>query len=168
MASTGGPITAPNLMAANAAPDDKVIFIGVAGNDGCNHTSPSSMLTRTMAASPPVPTRNSWDPTGLLGSTLGYSPTAIKRPPLDSDGTYTLPTGHLGSGVGSPTTPIRAEFRPARHNNQATNAQAVSPCWPCRPPPLPCHGPTDKLVHPFPPTFPTTTDHTSTNQHGLQ
>jgi hypothetical protein len=47
------------------------------------------------------------------------------RGPTNSDDTYTLPTGHFGSGLGGPPTPICSEFRPACYDEQGKNAQAA-------------------------------------------
>jgi hypothetical protein len=119
--TTEGPVSEPGITDNDARPNAEIIVLDVTGDVGCTNP-PSSTPARAAQDLLLPPTRRSRDPTGLLGTTFGYGHMATDNNPLDSDGTYTLPPGHLGSCLGGPTTPICAEFCPARHNEQAANA----------------------------------------------
>jgi hypothetical protein len=112
---------------------------------GRHHNTPAPMPS-------PLPNRKTVDPTGVLGTDIGYGPQS--GPPVnpDSDGTYTCPTGHFGSGLGGPTLPITPTVRPTPRDSTAENAHAahmagpagrphrlalVDPYTPSRPPPRP-------------------------------
>jgi hypothetical protein len=110
-----------------------VVGIGIAGNNQPPvpspppWTAPASLRSPRVASATP---RQTSDPIGILGLAIGYGPHSESLPttargPRNSDNTYTLPTGHFGSGLGGPSTPICSEFRPAYYDEQAKNARAA-------------------------------------------
>ncbi len=85
---------------------------------GRHHNTPAPVPS-------PLPNRKTVDPTGVLGTDIGYGPRS--GPPVHpaSDGTYTRPTGHFGSGLGGPTLPITPTVRPTPRDTTAENAHAA-------------------------------------------
>jgi hypothetical protein len=91
----------------------------------------------------------------VLGKDIGYGPRIGMATTTTFEGPYTLPTGHFGSGLGGPSTPIQSVFRPARRDTTAENAHVAhmtgpagcqqrlamgppaDPYTPSRPPPQP-------------------------------
>jgi hypothetical protein len=65
------------------------------------------------------------EPLDVLGASFVYDTPAARG---DSAGTYTLPTGHFGSGLGRPSAPICSKYCHAHSNdlnNTAANARAA-------------------------------------------
>ncbi len=70
----------------------------------------TTVRTHARPLASPAATKQVVDPSGYFRSSLGSPPVQATTWAIvaiaDADGTYTLPTGHLGSGLGGPTTPI--------------------------------------------------------------
>ncbi len=120
-----------------AADVDKVADVTMVElTDNKRHTtlSPSSPPPMTTRALAPATLWKALDPSGLLGSSIEYtlqqgaSLATARGRPLDSDGTYTLPTGHFESGLGGPSTPIHSKFLPGRPKDQ-DDANALHNAW---------------------------------------
>jgi hypothetical protein len=122
--TAGGPVnTGTDVTAANVDKVADVTVVELTDDKGRTTLPPSSPPPTTTRALAPATLQKTLDPSGLLGSSIDYtswqgapSATACGHP-LDSDGMYTLPTGHFGSGLGGPSTPI-SNFFPGQPKDQ--------------------------------------------------
>ena len=150
------PATHPVPEPVNPADEPaKVIVVDTARDTERLPPPPAPHRTVTILGLSPASLRKTLDPTGVLEKDVGYGPRIGMATTTASEGPYTLPTGHFGSGLGGPSTPIQSVFRPARRDTTAENAHAAhmtgsagcqqrlamgppaDPYTPSRPPPQP-------------------------------
>jgi hypothetical protein len=110
----------PLNIGAHAAADDDVFanappVIDITDNETNMQGSPPPRAsnvecTHARSLASPAATKQVANPLGYFESSLDYPPvqanTQATMAIADADGTYTLPTGYFGLGLGGPTTPI--------------------------------------------------------------
>jgi hypothetical protein len=93
--------------------------------DGHTNLPPSSSPATPATALTPITLRKAMEPSGVLGANFVYDMPAA---PGGSAGTYTLPTGHFGSGLGGPSALSCSKYRHTHSNDlndTAANARAA-------------------------------------------
>jgi hypothetical protein len=109
----------------NAPADEPTEIIMVNITDGPGLLPPDIRHNTTTLGSSPMLVRKTVDPTEMLGTDIGYGPRTGMHTASESNGLYTLPTGHFGSGLGSPSYPVQPAIRPTCCNTTAANAHAA-------------------------------------------
>jgi hypothetical protein len=109
----------------DAPADEPAEIIVVDITDGPGLPPPDIPHNTTALGSSPMPVHKTVDPTGMLGADIGYGPRIGMHTASESDGSYTLPMGHFGSGLGDRSSPVQPTICPTRRDTTAANAHAA-------------------------------------------